>query len=66
MNQVFEKIKALFPHSTKSLTPVVEPSDAKPKAMRAPKKTTVYNSQFFPGTPQDVEDREIASYRDMV
>lgn len=64
MDQVFKQIRALFSQSTKSLTTVVEPSEAKPKATRAPKKTTVYNSQVFPSTPQDVHDRETASYRD--
>jgi hypothetical protein len=46
------------------LASVVEASDANPMGARALKKIT--SSQFFPSTPQDVQDRETASHRDAV
>jgi hypothetical protein len=59
MYQLFHKI-GLFQQSAKSPTPVVNCSDAKLKATHALKKTTVHSSQFFPDTPQDVQDCEPA------
>jgi hypothetical protein len=55
MYQLFKR----FQQSAKSPTPVVDRSDAKPKATHALKKITVHSSQF-PDTPQDVQDCEPA------
>lgn len=38
-------------------------ADAKPKAPRAPKQTTVHDYQFYPPRLRDLQDRETAYYR---